>query len=277
MHKRMPRLLIAGFGFLGQSLRDCFTAKGWAVDGMNRSGSHEAISCDLSDPKSVNSLSGGYDAVIHCAATGGGGKDAYQKVYYDGARNLLHRFPQCRFLFISSTSVYPQIDHSKVTEKSLAEPQSETAQVLRQTEKAVIDLGGSVLRLSALCGPERMFLLKSYLNGSLDSSVSGKNGERVMNYIHRDDASSACALLIDHWQQAQGEIWNASAFSLSRKKGYELLSQHIERPAGTIHTQSQARPAKRAITSKHVDSDKLRQLGWQPRYTDLLSLVRACG
>ncbi|MBT8044653.1 MAG: NAD-dependent epimerase/dehydratase family protein, partial [Verrucomicrobiae bacterium] len=144
----MKRLLIAGYGFLGRALENKFVAAGWVVDKLSRAGAGGAISCDLSSPNEVNALVGEYNLIIHCAASGGGGEESYRKVYLEGARNLMSRYPETHFIFTSSTSVYPQTDHTEVTEESPAMPTTPTGRVLRQTEQEVLAAGGVVARLS---------------------------------------------------------------------------------------------------------------------------------
>ncbi len=85
----MPSLLIAGYGFLGKALESTFLSAGWTVDKLNRSGTDGCLPCDLSSQEDVAHLSGQYDLVIHCAASGGGGEESYRKVYLQGVKNLL--------------------------------------------------------------------------------------------------------------------------------------------------------------------------------------------
>ena len=53
----------------------------------------EAFSCDLSDSASMDRVPvlAGCEAVVHCASSGRGGAEAYERVYYQGARNLAER------------------------------------------------------------------------------------------------------------------------------------------------------------------------------------------
>ena len=265
----MARLLIAGFGFLGVALKNHFSAAGWAVDSLTRSGADGSQICDLSDAEAVARLNGEYDLIIHCAATRGGGEDAYRSVYLDGCWNLLSRFPDTPFIFTSSTSVYAQADHSEVTELSPAEPSAETSRILRETEDLVLAGGGVAVRLSALCGPGRCHTLKSFLNGT--ARMDGQ-GERILNFVHRDDAASACLLMADHWGEAQGQIYNVSAAALSQRQCYQSLADHYGRDLPAV-AESGQRTKRRGISSKMVDSDKIRAMGWEPSSPDFLSIA----
>ncbi len=53
----MARLLIAGYGFLGEAIETKFLSAGWAVDKLSRSAKCDCISCDLSSAEDVANLS----------------------------------------------------------------------------------------------------------------------------------------------------------------------------------------------------------------------------
>src|SRR2546423_1725560 len=113
----MPRLLIAGCGYLGQAVAELFRADSWHVEGWpNSRESAQQISAsvdstqgiDLSNAAAVAAQNGEFDLVVHSASTRGGDGDSYRRVYLDGTRNLLGRFTSAKMLFVSSTSVYAQ-------------------------------------------------------------------------------------------------------------------------------------------------------------------------
>lgn len=267
----MARLLIAGYGFLGRALGAGFEAAGWEVSKLNRSGRDDALACDLSIKDSVASLGGEYDLIIHCAASGGGGEESYRKVYLEGARNLLSRYPGTPFIFTSSTSVYPQQDHALVTEQSPANPSSPTARVLRQAEEHVLEHGGVVARLSGLYGPGRCHVLKHILSG--EARLDG-GGERIMNFIHRDDVTQAMLLLANTHPFPRGEIYNVTAEPVSQHDCYLALCEHFNLPMPASQQGEVER--KRGNSSKRVSNAKLMALGWQPQYNDFLTLALAC-
>lgn len=266
----MARLLIAGYGFLGQSIKSLFTVSGWSVETLTRSGEDGAISCDISLSKSVDLLQGEYDLIIHCAASGGGGESGYRQVYLEGCRNLIKRFPKTPFIFTSSTSVYDQKDHSEVTEDSMASPTTATGQVLREAEDLVLGSGGTVARLSGLYGPGRCHVLKNLLNGT--AHIDGQ-GERVMNFIHRDDVARALLLFSEKREFTAGEIYNVTATPVSQYSCYAALAKHFDKP---IPPSRDAKiPRKRGNSSKAVMNTKLRNLGWSPEYDKFLSIAKS--
>lgn len=266
----MARLLIAGYGFLGEALKSEFAAAGWAVTTLSRSEGAD-ISCDLTSSDQVAAISGSYDLVIQCAASGGGGEESYRKVYLEGARNLLDHFPGRSLIYVSSTSVYSQEDHSEVTELSLAEPKTATGKILKQTEDEVLAAGGCVARLSGLYGPRRCHILKNLLAGK--GKLDGQ-GTRVMNYIHRADAAHALRLIAEHLP-AVDRLYNVSAGSCTQRQCYTELASHFSLPIPAGAELSDI-PRKRGNSSKYVACARLDELGWQPKYPDFLSMALAC-
>src|SRR5579864_3102234 len=118
----MPRLLIAGCGYLGQAIADLFlTGGGWKIEGWTISeDSAQQLSnkrylvraVDISDRNQLAAQTREFEVVIHCASTRGGDADSYERVYLGGARNLIRQIANARLVFVSSTSVYAQNDGS---------------------------------------------------------------------------------------------------------------------------------------------------------------------
>src|ERR1700730_1889078 len=113
----MPRVLIAGCGYVGEATADLFHKAGWEVEGWTASAesatilaakSYPVIPVDIAEPGQVGARTKDFDAVIHCASTRGGDVDLYRRVYLEGARNLLERFARSTVKQASSTSVYGQ-------------------------------------------------------------------------------------------------------------------------------------------------------------------------
>jgi len=209
----MPRILIAGCGYVGQATADLFHAAGWTVEGWTRSAESAAklsakpypvYAVDVADRAHVYARAGTFDAVIHCASSGGGGIDAYRQIYLNGARSLLDRFAGSKVLFTSSTSVYAQRDGSWVTEKSETQPARETGRILLETEQLVLAQGGIVARLAGIYGPGRSALLSKFLAGE---AIIDLENDRFLNQIHRDDIAAALFLLVNRPSPAR-EIYN---------------------------------------------------------------------
>ena len=256
------KLLLIGNGYLGEAVSREFRDHGWEVVAASLSGGEGSIACDVGDATAVASLPT-TDFIIHCAASGRGGAEAYQHVYVDGCRNLVEKFPGIPLLFTSSTSVYAQIDGSVVTEDSPAIPDRETGRLLLAAEAVTLAAGGIVTRLSGIYGPGRSAILKKFLNGE---SVIEEDGRRFLNQIHRDDAARAIFHLAE--PQSSGIFNLSDASPLSQLACYTQLAEQFARPLPPSGPRDLDR--KRGWTHKQVSSAKLRATGWQPQFPSFL-------
>jgi nucleoside-diphosphate-sugar epimerase len=266
----MPRILIAGCGYVGQATADLFHAAGWDVEGWTASDKSAAAlsakpypiySIDISNRDQVMERPGTFEAVVHSASSRGGGVESYRQIYLNGAHNLLDRFVGTKLLFTGSTSVYAQRDGSWVTEESETKPVRETGQVLLETEKAVLGRDGTVVRLAGIYGPGRSALLSKFVAGM--ATIDPKS-DRFVNQAHRDDIASALFLLVSRkWQKRQ--IYNVvDDEPILQSDCYRWLAQRLSRPLPPIRELREQR--KRGDTNKRVSNAKLRSLGWALQY-----------
>jgi nucleoside-diphosphate-sugar epimerase len=266
----VPRILIAGCGYVGQAAADLYHAAGWAVEGWTRSAESVATlsakpypicEVDISRRAKVAERRKTFDAVIHCASSSGGDAEMYRQVYLDGARNLLETFPGSKLLFTSSTSVYAQRDGSWVTEESETKPTRETSQILLETERSVLANGGVVARLAGIYGPGRSALLTKFVEGT---AIIDAENDRFVNQVHRDDIAAALFLLLS--RKAEGaQIYNVvDDQPILQSECYRWLAQRLNRPLPSIGRSTQER--KRGDSNKRVSNANLRALGWTPRY-----------
>jgi nucleoside-diphosphate-sugar epimerase len=268
----MPRVLIAGCGYLGQAVAELFFADGWEVEGWTKSADsarplstkgYPILGVNISREDQVRVQTGTFDAVIHCASTRGGDVDSYRRVYLDGARNLLKRFGGSRILFTSSTSVYAQKDGDWVTEESPAEPKHETGTILREAEELILAHRGIVIRLGGIYGSSRSALLKKFLSG--DAAFDAEN-DHFVNQIHRDDAVSAIRSVLMR-KASPGEIYNVvDDQPILLSECYQWLAAKLNRPLPAAARSTSKR--RRGDSNKRVSNAKLRAIGWSPRYPD---------
>jgi nucleoside-diphosphate-sugar epimerase len=266
----MPRILIAGCGYVGQATADLFHAAGWDVEGWTASEESAAAlsakpypSCqvDISNCDQVAERPGTFDAVIQCASSRGGGVESYRQIYLNGARNLLDRFAETKLLFTSSTSVYAQGDGSWVTEESETRTAQETGRVLLETEKLVLERRGTVARLAGIYGPGRSALLSKFLAGT---AIIDPESDRFVNQVHRHDIASAIFFLLTRETQ-ETQIYNVvDDQPMLQTECYRWLAQRLDRPLPPIGKSTGQR--KRGNSNKRVSNAKLRSLGWTPRY-----------
>jgi nucleoside-diphosphate-sugar epimerase len=267
----MPRILIAGCGYVGEAAADLFRERGWEVEGWTRSAPPAAQlsakpyairAVDISSAAAVAAAGGEFKVVLQCASSGGGDAEKYRAVYLAGARNLRQTFPEAALLFTSSTSVYAQKQGEPVDEKSPANPGHEKGRILRETEGLVLAYRGIVARLGGIYGPGRSFLLRKFLVGE---AVLDPLDDRFLNQAHREDIVSALFLLAERRAEVAGQIYNVvDDEPILAREVYEWLSQRLHRPLP--EAEKIATGKKRGESNKRVSNQKLRALGWVPRY-----------
>ena len=270
----MPRILIAGCGYVGEAAADLFHAAGWAVEAWTRSTESAASlaakpypvrGVDISKCAEVaqSALAAAeVDAVIHCASSRGGDAGIYRQLYLNGARNLLDIFPKSKTLFTSSTSVYAQRDGAWVTEESETKPTRDTSRILLGAEALVLDHGGIVARLAGIYGSGRSALLTKFLEGK---AIIDPENDRFVNQVHRDDIASALFFLLNGKTET-GQIYNVvDDESILQSECYRWLAQRLNRPLPPIGKLEQEQ-RKRGNSNKRVSNAKLRRLGWTPQY-----------
>ncbi|MFL6553572.1 MAG: NAD-dependent epimerase/dehydratase family protein [Chthoniobacterales bacterium] len=267
----MPRILIAGCGYVGEATADLFHSAGWNVEGWVHSQDSAArLSAkpyrvglvDISQRDEIAEQTEAFDAVIHCASSRGGDAEAYRQIYLNGARRLLENFRKAKILFTSSTSVYAQRDGSWVTEESETKPLRETSRILLEAEKLILEKRGIVVRLAGIYGPQRSALLSKFLNGT---ATIDPQSDRFVNQVHRDDIALALFLLLNREAQESVQIYNVvDDQPILQSECYRWLAQRLNRPLPQIRKSEQ--PRKRGDTNKRVSNAKLHQLGWTSDY-----------
>lgn len=279
------RVLIVGCGYVGMALGVELKGAGHEVFGLRRSPAAETelrsagihpLYGDITQPDSLTALPGRFDCVILCAAAGGGGLEAYRRVYGEGTRNLMawlmttpgSKFSDGgrgaaaapKFIYTSSTSVYGQNDGSWVTEQSVTEPAADTGRVLLEAEQSLLnaqlDVGfpAIILRLAGIYGPGRGYWVKQFLTGQ--ATLEG-DGSRFLNMIHRDDVAGAIGKALE--QGKPGEVYNVvDDEPVAQRDLFGWLAESLRKPMPPSAPQNDSL-RKRGATNKRVSNRKLRQ------------------
>jgi nucleoside-diphosphate-sugar epimerase len=206
-----------------------------------------------------------------------------------GTRNLIEWVsptPPKKFVYTSSTSVYGQNDGSSVKESSPTEPLAETAKVLVESEKVLLDATAQrkfpavILRVAGIYGPERGHWFKQFLKN--EARIEG-DGTRILNMIHRDDLVGCVIAALKNGRV--GEIYNAvDDEPVSQTNFFQWLGGTLGKypPPSVPENTNESR--KRGVTNKRVSNRKLKmELGHQFKYpnfrigysAELLRLERA--
>ena len=267
----MPRrVLIIGCGYVGLPLALQLQAHGDEVTGWVRSeesaseiaarGISRTIIGSVSDKNVWLGIPEKFDAVIHCASSGGGGATAYREVFLEGVRLMNRHQARARRLFVSSTSVYGQTNGEWLDENSPAKPASETSRVLREAEEEALAAGVIVLRSAGIYGPGRAALFEKFQRG--DAVIEG-DGSRWINQVHQLDLVAAITHLLT--TGTPGQIYNAADDEPVMLRDYYAWCAEAMQcpmpPYGPVNTQR-----KRGLTNKRIANRKLKAAGWQLRF-----------
>jgi nucleoside-diphosphate-sugar epimerase len=277
------RVLIVGCGYVGLPLGAELVRQGHEVFGMRRTdgGSGELVKAgikpvvgDVTNPEELRKLPGPFDWVVNCVSSSKGGVEEYREVYLQGTRNLLEWLaasPPKKFVYTSSTSVYGQTNGEAVSESCLTEPASETARILVETEKVLLEAAreknfpAAILRVAGIYGPGRGHLFQQYLRG--EAKMEGK-GERLINMVHLDDVAGA---IIAALRDAKaGAVYNvADDEPVTQLDFFRWLSDELGRGMPPFASEGDGKNRKRGLTNKKVQNRRLKmELGYQFKYPD---------
>ena len=296
----LMRVLIVGCGYVGLPLGAELVKQGHEVFGLRRSAGAEAdfkafgikaLMADITKAEQLAQLPSTYDWVVNCVSASGGGADEYREVYLQGTRNLIEWLgasPPKKFVYTSSTSVYGQNDGSLVKENSSTEPAVETAQILVETERVLLDavrarkFPAVILRLAGIYGPDRGYWLKQYMKN--EARIEG-NGARILNMIHRDDVAGVIIAALKSGRP--GEVYNAvDDEPVSQLGFFQWLSGPLGKELPSSASEDAEAVRKRGVTNKKVSNRRLKmELGYQFKYptfrqgytAELIRLDRAGG
>ncbi len=163
----MAKILVMGCGAIGAQLAQKLSEQGHAVTGLKRSPPGPAgvigyIAADIASPTDIANINSDFDYVFFILSADDRTEKSYRGIYETGLQNVLDRFSQQRWFFVSSTSVYGQSQGEWVDENSPAQPDSLNSQLIRQAERQVMGLNplNVIVRFSGIYGPGRNYLLK---------------------------------------------------------------------------------------------------------------------
>lgn len=198
------RVLVAGCGYVGTALGLQLSAGGHEVWGLRRQPEGlpvpiRPLAADLLDGDLADHLPE-VDRVVYAAAADAREEEAYRAAYVRGPAQLLTALETGgtaveRFIFVSSTAVYGDVQGAWVDETTPCLPGSFRGSTVLEGEEVVLSapVPGVVLRLGGIYGPGRTRLLDRVRGGKARCPADGPIWS---NRIHRDDAAGALAHLL---------------------------------------------------------------------------------
>ena len=285
-HNKLPKsLMIFGCGYVGTALAKHCLAAGVRVGALTRNaenadrlramGGDEVVVADLHTADWHSNVAGDYEVVVNCVSSAGGGIDGYRKSYLEGQASILQwaqgRSIQ-RYIYTSSTSVYPQDGGAEVDESADTSAAPETGKVIVDSEQLIAAAAANfdrwfVLRLAGIYGPTRHYLLDQLKEGA---GVIPGSGDYTLNLIHLDDIVSALCAAMTSVDAASG-IYNIADNSPSLKAELlEWLAEALDLPKPQFDPENVsprlARRGGRMPDRKIINGKARVQLGWSPKY-----------
>ena len=215
-------------------------------------------------------VGGGWDAVLIALSAGGRGEAAYAEVYAEGPARLAAWAAAAgarHLVLLSSTGVYRQ--EGEVDEASPAGGDG-PSDALVAGERAVLASSvpcRAVLRLGGLYGPGRHYLLDPLRRG--ERVVGGPSHHRI-NYLHRDDAATACLAALGAAEGAH--LYHVTDGNpVTKAELARWICGRLGLPAPVLDPGAPAGP--RARRTGRVTPDRVvrseairRELGWKPLF-----------
>lgn len=187
-----------------------------------------------------------------------------REIYLDGLVHIVQRLSRpCRFVYVSSTSVYGQTDGSWVDEDSPTEPIDEGGHIVRHAESLLRQHlpGAIVLRSAGIYGPGRLLRRREQL--CQGEAIPG-DPERWLNLIYVDDLAQAICLGLH--QAPEGSLYNiVDDQPVTRRYYYTRLAELYHAPAPRFSSQAEQRSHHRRIRNQRA----CMQLGWRPQYPSI--------
>ena len=181
----------------------------------------------------------------------------YHKIQAISLINKIKSSPIEKVIFVSSTSVYPDLNR-EVTEDDISEPSKESGKALLKFESLLsssAEFKTTILRFAGLIGYDRK--PGRFLAGKREV----RNGEAPVNLIHRDDCISIVEQIIE--KDIWGETFNACSDIHPKRKDYYI---------GAANKLGLSPPnfiEEKSYSYKVINSDKLkRMLGYSFKYPD---------
>ncbi|MDE2149590.1 MAG: SDR family oxidoreductase [Gammaproteobacteria bacterium] len=198
-------------------------------------------------------------------------------------RLLANLAPPARLVYLSTSGVYGDAGGRWIDEREPPAPVQARARRRLDAERAVIadaatrGYAALVVRAPGIYGPGRLPVARLTCAGPIARSEESPYSNR----IHADDLAAALRVVAE--RGAAGAIYNASDGAPTTMSEYLLacaaalgLPPPPQRPLAEV--MARASPMQREFLgeSKRLRNDRLRSLGWTPRYCDLHSGLPGC-
>lgn len=274
-HKKKRTISVLGCGWLGLPLAGLFVQQGHRVKGSVTSeeklGALEEkgilpYRVTISDQEiSSNDLPGFLDSeilIINFPPSRRPDILTYHPAQIALLIQAIHDSPVKHVIFISSTSVYPDLN-KEITENETATPSKGSGKALLLAENLLLSqthFTTTILRLGGLIGYDRM--PARFLAGKKDV----ENGDAPINVIHQDDCLGLISALVE--QDVWEDVFHAAADEHPLRRVYYTLA--AEKAGLEVPTFAEGKPVCYKIINSAKIKDRLRYTFKHPNPLALL-------
>lgn len=275
-------IAILGCGYVGSTLADYWQERGHSVTGTTTSNKRVSSLSKIAskvvvmkgdDATAVKSLLQGQDTLVVSIAPSGSqmaDEETYEATYLATARNLvkaLSKAPNVRqIIYLSSCSVYSDCQGDWVTETSSVAPSERKSQVICEAEKILLQASNDeqkvcILRLGGIYGPGRELVT---MFGDLAGMTLPGKGDRIINWIHRDDIIGAIEFA--RLSELEGIYNLVDDSQLTVKEQVNLVCSYYGLPPTRWNSSKSSPPRK----SLRVSNQKIKAAGYELTHPQLL-------
>ncbi|MAK89700.1 MAG: NAD(P)-dependent oxidoreductase [Oleibacter sp.] len=268
----MARILIVGAGDIGGHLAERLVTAGHEVWGLRRSNKPLAdgvtlIQADVAEPDTLEDLPENLDILVYSVASSAFSKEGYHEYYYRGLKHILRALKDQTLkhtFFVSSSSVYHQMDGEWVDETSETNPTSFSGKEMLAAEEALLKdkAPATVVRFTGIYGPGRTRMIRQAQSGS----HCDPEPPVWTNRIHRDDCVGVLELLVSKAiaGEALEEIYLATDDEPATL--FDVLEWMKDR-IGDVEPDHDVPEASRRA-NRRCSNKRLRALGYEFKYSN---------
>lgn len=243
--------LIIGCGYVGMEVARKWLEAGHKVAALTRSEEHahqfselgiQPIRGEVTQLETLQQLPEA-DTILYAVGFDRSASQSRREVYVDGLSNVLSVIKQRtrKIIYLSSTSVYGQMEGEWVDETSVCEPERENGQICLQAEQLFEQQGllagdsssGSgtaqavILRLAGIYGPGRLLARMEQIRAG--EPLLGRP-DAWLNLIHLTDIVNTI-LRCDMDMQLSSRYLVSDSRPVTRQEYYQTLAELLDAPA----------------------------------------------
>ena len=275
-------LITGGNGFIGGQLINYFSQKGIQVDSLDIGDNNNNVlknyySVDITKPRELKIIKYNYNVIIHCAGIASvqqSVKNPMQdfRVNLEGTLNMLElsKKMKCKFIFLSSVSVFDSKNQLPLTEnsiKNVSSPYGASKLAGESYCQAYFKTFGTDTRIARIFnvygpGMKHLFIadMINKINSAKNEVVIGGTGKQIRDYLYIDDVIKAIDLILNKGNP--GEDYNiCSGEKITLVDLTKILLKKMNREDLIIRCNQKSYPGD--IEKWYGDPSKLNSLGFR--------------